>query len=159
MIDKIAVAAFLVILWLAAFWFSRYRRKLPVYAEWKIAKSRLPIWVRICEGLIVVLGWAAAFPVLFLGQYGLHRIRHPDHPSDDIFLLMLMVAAVAAVVPALLLANIASWLLPATRRANRSAFTGLPTVSYQLAIREIFSFGLGVFILCSTFAFIAAWRP
>jgi len=159
MVANVAIAVFLVINWIAALLFFWYRRKLPVYAEWKNAKSRLPIWVRVSELLILLSCWAVLFLALSIGQYVLHRAIHHARPSEDgMVLLMLVVACVGAYIPAGLITNAVSWLLPPLRKANQSAFGGLPTVSYRLATRELLQVGLWPSIFCTIFAFIAVGR-
>jgi len=120
------------IFWLGlALVFRRLRRNTVGKAERDQFRSRLPPWVTGLELLNVVVILAglslAAFSVLFR----LHATFHGSTPATGLTIMLIGVAcAIGLMPPAMILANLLSWVIPPLRMANELANAGLPTTSF-----------------------------
>jgi membrane protein required for beta-lactamase induction len=131
------LAIFIAVLVVARTRFVRHRRSLPVYAEWKIAKSRLPEWVKIVETtmvLIFLFVFAALLAVILIVVATIAGVRPTGSGVNALIPLTCFVASIG---PATLLANAVSMSIPALRRANAQAFSGLQTASVRLANKNL----------------------
>lgn len=136
MLKAVLIAVFAGLLWKAYFNFMRwFRQRSPEARERTLFKQRMPGWLKQIEMLLWVTFWLGLFFVLFYGLLGLNQLVHPAarKPSEIAGYIFLFSSLFAALAPAMLTANLVSWLVPAMRRANEQAMTGLPAASFQEA--------------------------
>jgi hypothetical protein len=91
--------------------------------------------VKLIETVFQIGFWAALFFLFFFALLALFAVahRHFGAPSDNIFGTIVMASIFAAMVPAMLIANMVSWLIMPLRRANLAAMEGIETASFRNA--------------------------
>jgi hypothetical protein len=80
-------------------------------------------------------------------------------PASGADLLVPVTCFVASVGPACLLANVVSMSVPAIRRANEQAFSGLPTASVQLANKSLWRMSAVLIPFSLVFALLGLFWP
>lgn len=141
--------------------YLRYRRKNQTGQEWQIYKAKLPTWVKTTEMMFWIALWLpVAFACIILLNM-LYSVVHPTHTRADGVAggLILMSSLFAALVPAMLLANVACWLLPPIRKANLAAMDGLATASFEQANMGLLKFGSVVIPVCVAVAVLGICAP
>jgi hypothetical protein len=136
-----------------------YRRKLPIYADWKVFKSRLPDWVKRIEVLVQLSIWIflSLGTVALLGW--LHEVLRPTERAWQNATVVFLASFVMAWPLAALLANATSYAIPKVRRANLAAFDGLESASFHRANRELVLLLFGGVMLSAPFVLAAIFEP
>ncbi len=147
--------------WLAAMLLvQRYRRSTQGFAERAVFRSRLPASAQGVEYYVFMALFVALFLGLFKGAFALHQaIRHGLRPGDLAMVLIILSSCIGALVPAMLVANMVSWLVPSLRRANQAASAGLPTTTFRRANLGLAAIGAVILPLCAAQALLAAFEP
>ena len=142
--------------------FRRYRRTTPGYPDRITYKSRLPKSVGQAERIVALPVLAAGMLVFIILLMNLHHHWHrqgPDHPGTLGAGLIAFSSIVAMIAPALLIANVVSWLTPSLRSANLAAMEGLSTISYRRANIGLAIFGSLIFVICAAQGLLGALEP
>jgi hypothetical protein len=104
-------------------------------------KTRLPGWVKLFELFFWVACFVAISYAFISGVFVLHHLLHlnfsPDRPSKIASFLLTLPCLFAALVPALMAANLISWSIPPVRRANELAMRDLPAASYGRSMKDL----------------------
>ncbi|HEX4301354.1 MAG TPA: hypothetical protein VHZ78_01080 [Rhizomicrobium sp.] len=161
MIGIAVFGAFVAILFAAQIGFVRWRRKLAVREQWVQFKRRLPAWVRWTELSVQWVFWiGCALPLINVMAAWHHRLGHAlDNDDPGTTLLMIVPVFIGVMVPAMLLANLSSWTIPALRRANRAAMAGLPELSLRRANVELAWMGAALVPYCAAFTVLGVFQP
>jgi hypothetical protein len=151
---------FLGLLLATALLFRRFRRRTADYHESRVAKGRLPSWVRVVERLVMyaaILGLGALVLVVFGNE---SRAEGGAHHLGGAAAIYIALGALLIAIPlGALLANLVSWLLPPLRRANEAAMSGTQ-VSFLSANRGLVLFGavsVPIGLVAVVVAAIAPW--
>jgi hypothetical protein len=142
--------------------YLQYRRKTQSGQEWQQYKAKLPAWVKQTEMVFWIILWLPlmlAFVVLLDMAYS---AVHPALIRQDSIAsgLILVSSAFTALVPAMMLGNVISWLLPPIRKANLAAMGEFATVSYRSATTGLVKFGsvlVPVSLAVAVLAVLAPW--
>jgi hypothetical protein len=131
-----------------AIWISRrfrvwLRHRSPAAGERGLFKERLPNWVKLVEGLILLVLLLPVSVGLFFASFTLHQLVHPNtqwgHASDIASNLLIIPILFISIPLAAVIANFISWLIPPVKRANELAMEGLPAASYTQLNRPFFT--------------------
>jgi hypothetical protein len=146
---------------LALLRYLRYRRTTQSGQEWQQYKARLPGWVKQTEMLLWVILWLPLtlgfIIVLKAGYLAAHHMQiQPDGLATG---LIVMSSAFTALIPALILGNVISWVLPPIRKANLAAMEDFATVSYRSATTGLVKFGSIVIPMSLAVAVLAVLAP
>ncbi|MDB5432227.1 MAG: hypothetical protein JWP35_3343 [Caulobacter sp.] len=159
----VLVVVLTVVAWAcAALAFIARRRPTRARAEGIAQRGRIPAWAGIMERIVWGGLWITFAMTLFRGLLQIHRaIRGPAmiHPDDVAAAMMAMGAFVATLIPAMLAANLVSWLVPPMRRANQGAAIGLATQSYLRASLGLVRMGLVVIPVALAQGLLGAFEP
>jgi len=141
--------------------YSRYRRNTVAGREWLQFKAHLPRWVKCLETAIRTVLWLLLTFAIVVGLIIAYVAIHggENGPRGFAFGLMVFASLYAALVPAFMLANLASWLIPPVRRANQLAFEGLQTASYRGAMIGLLKFGGVLLPICTVVSAFAVLEP
>jgi len=135
------------------------RTKSPAARERARFKSALPLWVKYIEMMVWVAFWVAIFFVIFFGSLSMHHSLRPitTKPGSPAIGLICFASLFAGMVPAMLSANLLSWLILPLRRANLLAMEGLPAASFAEMNRGLIKFGLVLEPLCLAALVLGIW--
>jgi hypothetical protein len=150
------------IAWMAAFLvFRRLRLKTKGFAERGVLRKRLPRWVTQVEMYVWIVLWVPMLLGWILAFEALHGslLAQPREPGELATVLICLAAAIGTLPPAMLLANLISWIIPPLRRANLVAMEGLPTTSFHRATRGLAVFWVVVLPLSLAQSFLGAFEP
>jgi hypothetical protein len=141
--------------------YLRYRRRTVAGQEWQEYKARLPGWVKQTEMVFQVFFWLTITFLFIVGSLAAHNAvrTNGDRPGGLSFGLILFSSLFAALVPAFILANGVSWLIPPMRKANLLAFEGLQTASYRTATMGLAKFGSILLPICGAVSLFAIFEP
>jgi hypothetical protein len=160
----IAIASFALTWFVARFVLVRYlqyRRRTVAGREWQEYKARLPGWVKQVEMLVQAVLWLLIALLLVSALLGIHSTLRPDtHGTKGLwFGLILFPSLFAAIVPAMLLANFISWLIPPLKAANLAAFDGFQATSFQSANVGLLKLGAILSPICVVIGLLGAYEP
>lgn len=141
--------------------YLRYRRKTQSGQDWQRYKAKLPVWVKQIEMLLWLVLW---LPLMLASIILLERAYSALHsaqslPNGVTVGLIVVSSALTTLVPALLLANVVSWLLPPIRIANLAAMQEFATVSYGSATTGLVKVGSVVIPASLAVAVLAVLAP
>jgi len=141
--------------------YLQYRRKSQSGQEWQQYKAALPGWVKQAELVIWIVLWLPLMLVINVAVDMAYSAVHAAHTQPDGVAMGLMVvsSAITALVPALMLGNVLSWVLPPIRRANLAAMQEFATVSYRSANTGLVKFGSVVIPISLAVAVLAVLAP
>jgi hypothetical protein len=149
------------IFWLGlALVFRRLRRDTVGKAERDQFRTRLSPWVTGLEMLNVVVIFAGLSLVAFSVLLRLHATFHGSSPATGLAIMLIGVAcAIGLLPPAMILANLVSWVIPPLRAANELANAGLPTTSFAGANNGLLVASAIVLPLCILQAALGVIEP
>lgn len=136
MLSAVLFAVLAGLAWTAYYNFILWLRgRSPQARERAIFKARMPGWLKLAEMALWITFWLGSFFALFPALLALHdSIHHSTSQPDSISSTILLFSALIAVlVPSMLAMNFVSWIVPAMRRANEAAMSGLPAASFRKA--------------------------
>jgi hypothetical protein len=157
----IFLAVALLLTLLGSLWGMRgYRRRLPIFAEWQVMKSRLPQSVKRAESLILYGIWVVLFPAAMIALHAVYFSRHTGTTIDPGVSAVLSLSAAAMTWPlAALGANAVSYLIASLRRASRAALAGLQVATLRRANIELCVMAVATAALCAPFVALAILTP
>jgi heme/copper-type cytochrome/quinol oxidase subunit 2 len=138
-----------------------YRRRSGSGNQWQEFKSRLPTWVKQVELVFQIVFLLTIFFGLVFGVSALHVALHRNSakPAGISEGLIVLSSLFGALVPAMLLANLLSWSIPAMRNANLVALEGLQNTSFSSANIGLMKLGAVLIPVCTIAAAIAVYDP
>jgi hypothetical protein len=114
------------------------RRLLGLGADFtarSAARGRLPAWLKVAAPLLSLVSVFTLVALLFAAANAIHSLARPGvtlataaGPSE---LLMFLGSFVAALAPGFLIANLALWAVPPTRRVLDQNAKGVPGASFR----------------------------
>ena len=146
-----------------------YFRRPDVVAR-RAAKAQLPGWVSLTEFIFVVVAQGVLISLFFIIEIHAHRAFHKGSnilhfaPSvtsvDFIFWMIQLLAPVIMALPlGMLLANLASWLIPPIRNIeNRIMAQGVPGYTWRDANYGLIKVSLMALPVCLILAAISLMR-
>jgi len=141
--------------------YLQYRRKTQSGQEWQQYKAKLPAWVKLTEMVFWVTLWLPLMLASIVLMDAAYVLVHPKQtqPEGIASGLIIVSSMFTTLVPALMLGNIVSWLLPPIRKANLAAMREFVTVSYRSATIGLAKFGSVVIPVSLAVAVVAVLAP
>lgn len=162
MLNAVLLAVFSGLVWTVYFNFIQwFRQRSPEARERAVYKERMPGWLRQTELMLWIAFFLGIFFALLSGLFALNDLVHPSagKPKDIVSGIFVFSSMFGALAPAMLAANLVSWLVPAMRRANEKAMTGLPPASFRQANLGLTRFAGIVVPLCLAAAMAGVFYP
>lgn len=147
--------------WTLGLWLLRHvRRGTSDYARHQKFKSALPQWVKWLEFYSFALALAG---YVILGTAGVFRLQaalNPGRQASDLSMVMIVLAIIIpAIVLAMLTTNLASWLIPAARKANIQAMSEAGDISLASLNRGLLAFAMIVVPICLIQGAVGIFEP
>jgi hypothetical protein len=138
----------------------RLRRNTVGKQERDRFRARAPSWLTSLEMINVI----AILLVLSLGAFSallrLHATLHGPSPATGLVIVLVGLACfIGGMPPAMILANLVSWMIPPLRAANEAANAGLPTASFAGANKGLLVASAIVLPLCLLQAALGVIEP
>lgn len=140
--------------------FRRLRRNTVGKAERDEFRARLPSWVARLESLSFIVIFAALSICGCVALFRLHSVLHGTSSATGLAMMMIVLAWEFGILPpAMILANLVSWLIPPVRAANERANAGLPTASIANANKGLLVASAVVTPLCLIQGALGVFEP
>ena len=119
---------------------QRLKQYLEDAAVRQAARDRLPGWAKALVPTTALLFISGSTALLIVFTLPLHDLLHggaPRRQPDVAVVLILAASFVTAIIPGLVLANYALWLIPPIRRTLEQNSRGVPGASFKAANRAL----------------------
>ena len=142
-------------------WVNWFQQRLLRAREWTKFKTSLPNWVKLFELFTQATFWIAIAVALLNGFFALHHKWHPSAVQIDktAELLIILPSFIGSLVPAMMLANIVSWFVPAARRANRRALDRSTSETLGSIMKGLAKLGVPLTLICLCVSLLGAFEP